>query len=222
MHQIKMACIVRHCEGQRGARAASCAASRPSSCCWPPRRPRARRGGNVRSSEAADRARRRGRSRSSARRPSSPTRVEADGIVTTARRAADAAGLRPGAGGAAEERLHARAAAGLGHARHARHPQRGLHACARARPPTRSCRSRTRRSMRRPWCRTRICCGARSGPASPRRATAKAQAFIRNALRAVERPDAARAPRISPRPLSSLRTLRSVLATRRCAAIERA
>ena len=52
--------------------------------------------------------------------------AEADAIVTTARRAPDSCAVRPGAGRSPQEGLSARVAVRLGHARHARHLQRGL------------------------------------------------------------------------------------------------
>ena len=108
--------------------------------------------------------------------------VDADGIVTTARRCADAA--------ASDQVLlvllksdYTLEPRRLGHARHARHQQRRLHAASQGGRPTKSWPEPYERSTRRPWCPYAHLRGARSGRASPRPRRARAQAFIRHGLR---------------------------------------
>ena len=76
--------------------------------------------------------------------------AQADAIVTTARRAPDAPRDRSGAGRGDEGGLRPRSPVGLGHARHARHLQRRLQARGAQARSSRSCPSRTRRSTPTP------------------------------------------------------------------------
>ena len=197
MHQVKVACVVRHGRGnawqeafiRRIASEQMLLASSTTE---------GQGGGNVRSSEAA--IERNGDAISLERDATVISYgAEADGLVTAARRAGDAAASDQVLLALRQGRLRADAHHELGHAGHARHLQRRLHAARRAALPTRSCRSPTSASMPRPWCRTRICAGRRRGPASPsaaveRRASVHAQGRPRR-----QRPDCRRAPRISPR-----------------------
>ena len=119
MHQIKMACIVRHAKNS-AAMSGSCSRIAAEQLLMASSTTEGQAGGNVRSSEAA--IEHDGEQVTLERKATVISyAVEADGIVTTARRAADAAGHRPSAVGTAEVRLRPRALAGLGHARHARH-----------------------------------------------------------------------------------------------------
>ena len=90
MHQIKMACIVRHFKNH-AAMSGFCAASPPSNCSWPHRPPKVR---PAATSAPAKRAVEHDGAQITLERKATVISyaVEADGIVTTARRAADAAG----------------------------------------------------------------------------------------------------------------------------------
>ena len=169
-------------QGQRRARAHAAADRSASSCCSPPRPPKAR--------PAATCAR--------ARRA-----IEHDGEQVTLERKAtvisyargrgrhrdDGAprrgcrGVGSGAARVPQEGLHARAAAGLGHARHARHVQRGLHAHARDAPAHRSCRSPTRGFTPQTMVPFAHLLWGSVWAGIAAAATAQAQAFVRNALR---------------------------------------
>ena len=191
----------------------------PSNCCWPPRRPKDRPAATC--ARARPPVERDGDEVTLERKATVISyAVEADGIVTTARRAPDAAGHRPGAAGAPQEGLHTGAAAVVGHPRHAWHSQRRVHIARAGAAQADTAPSLTRRSTRRPWCRSRICCGARCGRESPRpppqrRRLSCAMRCARPAARAAGR------ARISPRPHRRLADPARCAGPERCAAIRR-
>ena len=180
MHQTKIACIVRHVGGERLARAAPApprrraAAARLLDHRRPGRRQRALERG-------ADRARTASASRLSARRPSSPTATTADGVVTTARRAPDAAASDQVLVVLLKSDYTLDELQRLERARHARHLQRGLHARRLGRPPSRSCPRRTRPSTRDHGARRAPFVG-RCLDRHRREAVERAHAFVRKAM----------------------------------------
>ena len=101
-------------------------------------------------------------------------RHPADG-ASRARRRAGRPGARAGPQGRHASDSHER----LGHARHARHAQPRLHTRSCQAPPSRSCPFRSPTSPARRCCRCRTCCGPRSGLVSPATPSAGRVAFVR-------------------------------------------
>ena len=111
MHQTKVACLVRHGRSTAPGISFCCAGSPANNCCSRRRPPKGRAAATCatapRRSSATARA-----SASNGRRPSSPTARAADGIVTTARRSADAASSDQVLVAFLKAGLHARAGVG--------------------------------------------------------------------------------------------------------------
>ncbi len=132
MHQVKVACVVRHGVGspwhedfiRRLVRDQLLLASSTTE---------GQGGGNVRSSEAPIERLADGRIRLERAASVISYGAEADAVVTTARRDADAAASDQVLDRLPARRLQPGAHAHLGHARHARHLQRRLHAARRGR-----------------------------------------------------------------------------------------
>ena len=141
MHQIMVACLVRHAAAAPGTRAAAAAAD--EQLLLASSTTEGQGGGDLRKSDAPSMQ---DGARFALEQDATVMSygAQADGIVTTARRAPDAPATDQVLVALAQGGLRARAPVGLGHAGHARHLQRRLHARGRRRRSSRSCRSPTR------------------------------------------------------------------------------
>ena len=166
MHQIQVACIVRHAGGSAWHRRLPAAASPTSSCCSPrrPRRPGV--GGDVRSSICAV-EQQDGRFTLAKEATVISYGAEADGILVTARRTPQSPASDQVIVVVPQDRLRARPGERAGTRSACAAPAATAIGSGPAARWRRSFRCPTPTSRRRPCCRSRTWCGARCGSASP-------------------------------------------------------
>ena len=183
MHQIQVACLVRH--GRTPAlRDFARRGRRPSSCCSASATTEIGIGGDIRTQLLRGRASTASSFTLDKHAPVISYGQYADAILATARRARRQPAQRPGPRASAEpagSRLEP--AERLGHARLPRHLQpRASSSTAQRRRRRRSSTTRTATSPARRCCRSRTCCGPRCGSASPTAAVdRRAQRFVQTA-----------------------------------------